>query len=92
MKKALLALLVIGVVGIGYGAYRLTASLDSIVKAAIEEHGSKATGTRVEVAGVHIELKEGSATVTGLVVTNPDGFDGEVSETEAVKNMFSSPL
>jgi hypothetical protein len=65
------------VVGVGYGVYRLSSSLDSIVKAAIEKYGSEATGTSVEVAGVDIGVREGRATVTGLVVGNPDGFDGD---------------
>jgi len=77
VKKVLLVVLLVVVVGIGYGVYRLSASLDSIVKAAIEKYGSEATGTRVEVAGVDIALGEGRATVTGLVVANPDGFDGD---------------
>jgi len=77
MKRVLFAILIIAVLGIGYGVYRLTGSLDSLVKVAIEKYGSEATGTQVEVAGVDIGVREGRATVTGLVVGNPEGFDGD---------------
>lgn len=77
MKKALLALLLILVIGIGYTVYRIGSRLDAIVLAAIEKYGSEATGTRVEVGDVEIALKEGRATVTRLVVANPKGYDGD---------------
>ena len=90
MKKVLLIVLVIGVVAIGYGVYRLSGSLDSIVKAAIEKYGSEATGTTVEVAAVDVGLKDGRATVTGLVVMNPEGFDGVALGAAAVRHIAAA--
>lgn len=50
------------------------ASLDSIVKAAIEETGSAMTETSVRVESVSISLADSIASITGLTITNPRGF------------------
>lgn len=56
------------------GVLVLRDRLDGIVARAIAEHGSRSTGTEVTVGGVHLELREGRATIDDLVVANPDGF------------------
>jgi uncharacterized protein involved in outer membrane biogenesis len=66
----IIALLVI----VAGGAIYLLGSLDAIVKAAIEEHGSRVTQTRVGVSGVKIVLTEGKGSISGITVGNPKGF------------------
>jgi hypothetical protein len=52
----------------------LMSNLDSIVKTAIEEVGSKVAGVPVRVSAVKISLTEGRGTLQGLTVGNPAGF------------------
>jgi uncharacterized protein involved in outer membrane biogenesis len=50
-------------------------NLDGIVEEVIESVGSDVVGTEVAVTGVGISLTEGSATIDGLTLANPSGFD-----------------
>lgn len=61
------------IVIIAAGIY-LWSSLDSIVEAAIEKHGSAVTQTRVEVAGVKLELTSGKGSIQGITVDSPAGY------------------
>ncbi len=73
MKKVLIgvtALAVIIVVGLVF----VWSNLDGIVKDSIQTYGSQATKTKVSVADVSLQLKEGKASITGLIVANPAGF------------------
>lgn len=74
-KTTLVVILAILVV-VGVGLWQVLANLDSIVKRAIEEQGSEATGTSVTVGSVSIDLRGGSGTISGLEVANPPGFSG----------------
>ncbi len=67
----LVAVVIILALGIGY----VLTNLGFLVKMAIEKAGSQATQTAVRVSGVHISLKQGSCTIEGLTVGNPDGFE-----------------
>jgi hypothetical protein len=49
-------------------------NLDSLVKAAIEKHGSEAVKTSVRVSSVAIKLSDAAASIKGLTVANPNGF------------------
>ena len=74
MKRALIigiVLLLAVIVGIGVFLYN---SIDSIVEAAIEKHGSRVLGTQVSVGSVDISLKSGRGTIRDIEVANPDGF------------------
>lgn len=51
------------------------ASVDSIVKAAIERVGSDVTKTTVTVEDVSISLRSGEGTIRGLVIGHPQGFE-----------------
>jgi len=73
MKKVLIGLAVV-VVLIGGGLWYLLSGLDSIVKAAVEDVGSKATKTQVSLDSVKIEIREGKASLNGFRMTNPAGF------------------
>jgi len=54
--------------------YLLVSGLDRIVAAAIEKYSSEATGTKVGVSSVHLDLKEGKGSIRNLSVGNPPGF------------------
>ncbi len=72
--KILIAVIVVVVAVVGGTAYFLFASLDRIVKAAIEEVGSTVTETQVSVGRVSIAPADGIGTIEALVVGNPAGF------------------
>jgi len=74
MKKAILIILFLIIVVLAGGVYYVLTNLDSLVKEAIEQFGSQATQTKVEVQRVNIHLKKASAAISGLTVANPSGF------------------
>lgn len=74
MKKVILAIAVIVLLAAVGGIYYLYANLDSLVAAAIEKYGSQATQTSVQVSNVDIRPTEGSASIGGLTVANPEGY------------------
>src|SRR6056297_2716992 len=76
MKKVLIALGVIVVI-VAAGLVYVYTQLDTIVAGVIEQQGSAATGTPVEVSGVSIDLGEARAEIAGLTVGNPDGYGGD---------------
>ena len=73
MRKILIALLA-GVVVVVGGVLLLASNLDTLVKTAIEEVGTRVAGVAVSVSKVSLSLKEGKASIEGLVVANPKGF------------------
>jgi len=75
--KIALAVVLPLLVIIASGVIYLGTQLDAIVAGLIEEHGSRATGTAVDVAGVRIRLRDASGEIDGLTVANPPGFSGE---------------
>jgi len=74
MKKIILIIVLLVIAAIGGGIYYVLTNLDSLVKQAIETYGSEATHTAVRVNKVNIQLKQASASITGLTVANPAGF------------------
>ena len=58
------------------GAWWLLRPLDAVVKDAIQKWGREITGVAVRVDGVKIDLAEGRATIRGLTLGNPKGFQG----------------
>jgi hypothetical protein len=74
MKKTVFAIIILMVIVIVGAVYYVLNNLDALVKAAIEEFGSDAVKTSVQVEEVAIRLREGAATINGLTVANPDGF------------------
>ena len=98
MRKILIALATVVVVGVGAFLY-LWSNLDSIVKTAIEEVGSRVTGVPVHVAAVKIALKEGRGSLSGLTVGNPAGFTsanafslGEISLAIDPASLTTNPI
>jgi hypothetical protein len=74
MKKVIIGLALVVILGLAIGVYYILTNLDAIVEAAIEKYGSQATQTAVQVDSVRIKLKEGSGAINGLTVANPKGF------------------
>lgn len=64
---ALLAIVLVAV-------FLLVRNLDAIVASAIEDVGSRVTGTAVRVSGVDIRLREARGEIDTLTVANPEGF------------------
>lgn len=71
--KILSAFLIVALLAIG-GAWWLFASLDGLVKQAIERWGPEITGVSIKVQSVRIEAAQGRGAIRGLVVGNPKGF------------------
>ena len=74
MKKVLWVLLALVLIA-GILIWRVIANLDGIVAGIIEDAGSQALGTTVSVDALELKLTEGSATIGGLTVANPDGWE-----------------
>lgn len=70
MKKFLFLIVVVIAVGAGY----LYLNSGAIVKNLIESQGSKATGVRVTIDAVELDILNGEATIRGLRIGNPEGF------------------
>jgi hypothetical protein len=81
MLKWLLGLGLVLLIAIGGGGYYLYSNLDLLVQQAIEESGSEAVGVAVRVDRVELDLQTGRASVFGLRVANPTGFDGATAFT-----------
>ncbi len=75
MKRIVLAVVALAVVGVAVALTLLVSNLDSIVEAAIEKYGSEMTGTAVRVGGVTIEISTGKGTIRDLTIANPAGFE-----------------
>lgn len=73
MRKILIGVAVLIVVVAG-AVFFLWSNLDSLVKTAIEDVGTKVAGVTVKVDKVHISLTKGTGTISGLTVANPPGF------------------
>ena len=74
MKKILVVFFIVLLMVIAGAVYYLVSNLDAIIEAAIEEFGSDAVKTSVEVEKVETWLTAGTAVITGLNVANPEGF------------------
>ena len=68
----LVVLLIVG--GVGLVMFGLS-QIDKIAKIAVEEGGTYALQVDTTVTEVDVNLTGGSATMTGLNIANPDGFD-----------------
>jgi hypothetical protein len=73
MKKALIALLVAGVLVVA-GIFLLLGNLDRIVKNRIEVVGSRIAGVPVHVGRVALDLRTGTGQIDDLRIGNPEGF------------------
>ncbi|WP_395338462.1 hypothetical protein PN836_011680 [Ningiella sp. W23] len=73
MKKVLIVIIVILALVAG-GLWYLSGEAGNIIKAQIEEQGSKFLGTQVTVFNVDLAFAEGRMTISDIDVENPQGF------------------
>ena len=99
MKKILIIGVILLVAVVGVGVYVVMSQLDSVVKTAVEQIGSDATGTQVTLQGVEISPTDGHGALRGFRMTNPKGFAegdafkfNEISLTIDVTSVFSDPV
>ena len=90
IKKLLIALVLLLVLAVG----ATFLYLDSIVTSGIEVVGSDVLDTEVTVASVSISPLNGSGSISGLEIRNPEGFDAEyIFQLEQVEvNLNTSSL
>lgn len=74
MKKIIFISIFILIIAIAGAIFYVFNNLDVIVKAAIEEFGSDAVKTSVQVENVEISITEGAAAINGVTIANPEGF------------------
>ncbi len=74
-RNAVLAAVLVLAFAAGGALWWLFASLDGLVKQAIERWGPEITGVVVRVESVRIEAAEGRGTIKGLFVGSPRGFE-----------------
>ncbi len=98
VKGVLVGVVVLVIIVAGLLFY-VFSSLDSIVAAAIEKYGSKATQTEVRVDSVKLALTEGSGAISGLSVGNPPGFSapnvftlGNISTKLNIESLGQDPI
>ena len=68
--QVLFAIIVISAIG----GLILSLSIDSMVQSSLESTTSEVLNTSVDVEGVSISLLNGSGTITGFTIHNPEGF------------------
>lgn len=73
MRKILIGVGVLVVVIVGAVVW-LWSNLDGLVKTAIETAGTKVAGVPVTVSKVTIDIRNGKASIDGLMVANPKGY------------------
>ncbi len=73
MKKPVITVAVVLVVAAGLG-WNFLSNLDRYVAKTIEVEGTRAMGTEVRVANVSIQLRNGTASISGLTIANPEGY------------------
>ncbi len=74
LKKLFITIGVLAVVVV-VSVYMLTSNINSIVKTAIEEGGSRVTGVQVRLDKSNIDLANARGALFGLSVANPAGFN-----------------
>ena len=67
-------LVVVVLVVVGAAVFFLYSNLDSLVKTAVEDVGTQATGAKVSLANVELSPTDGKGSMRGLIVGNPEGF------------------
>jgi hypothetical protein len=99
MKKTLLIGAGVVVAFLALGIFLVITGLDDLVNASVEQGGSQATKVKVTLDGAEIDIGEGRATLNGLTVGNPDGFQsdsafhlGSISVTIDPASVASNPI
>jgi hypothetical protein len=74
MKKILLSLVVVVLLGLGGGAWWLYSERDALIADAIRTYGPQILGVSVKLGGVKTDVANQTAALHGLVIGNPAGF------------------
>ncbi|HXZ67586.1 MAG TPA: hypothetical protein VEH07_03265, partial [Alphaproteobacteria bacterium] len=77
MWKFLGILAVIAIILAGGAIYYVLSNLNSIVRTEIVTYGSAATGTKVSLNSVDLQIAKGSGALKGLSIANPEGFSSD---------------
>ena len=77
MKKYIFLAILLIIAG---GVYWFMTNFESIVKKVVHKYGSEVTLTDVNIDGLDISLKNGTAAINKITVANPKGYD--------TKNLF----
>ena len=75
MKKVILGVIAIIVAVVVALFSYIYVNLDSLVKEAIEKYGSEVAGVKVSLSAVKLDIPNGKASLSGLTVANPGGFN-----------------
>jgi len=73
VAKLLIFIVILAIIIVGGVTYYL----DSIAKKAVEYGGSHALGVSTTVDTLHISLLDGSSSLNGLTIANPEGFSAK---------------
>ncbi|MEM7358965.1 MAG: hypothetical protein AAF431_07705 [Pseudomonadota bacterium] len=74
MKKLLIALAVVVALAIA-ASFLFAGKIDELIADTIQTEGTAALGTQVSVTSVETKLTEGVATINGLSIANPPGYE-----------------
>jgi len=74
MTKRILVGVACAVMVLGAGLLWLSSNVDTLVKAAITDYGSKMTRSSVSVGAVKISASDGRGSISQLRIANPPGF------------------
>lgn len=98
MKKRYIVLLIILAIIAG-GIYWFMTSFESIVKKVVHKYGSEVTLTDVNISGLDLSLREGTASIKEITVANPKNYDtpylfelGEISVKVDIKSITTDTI
>ncbi|MGB0371184.1 MAG: hypothetical protein ACPGN3_07500 [Opitutales bacterium] len=77
MKKILIGLAVLFVVGVTVVVIAASMFVGSVIKEGVNTLGPEITQTELSVEGVSVSPFTGGGSIKGLLLGNPEGFDGE---------------
>ncbi|MFC1494243.1 hypothetical protein ACFL6W_03085 [Thermodesulfobacteriota bacterium] len=98
MKNIIIIIAVIIILVIG-GVIFLISNIDSVIKKGVETVGPKILKAPVTLNDVNVSVTKGTATITGLIIGNPEGFKtdyafklGEVALDLDIKSVTSDKI
>jgi len=74
MRKVFYTFGVIILLAVGAAWYFITFRIDGVIESRMEKAATMALGSKVEVGGVHTNLRDGTVLVERISVANPPGF------------------
>jgi len=74
IKKIIVVVAVVLILGLSFVAYKVWDSLDHIIETVIESYGPDVIGATISLDSVKLDLSAGKAELNGLSIGNPKGF------------------